>query len=154
MLDSSGRQLTAGVPSNLPLLLFYVFGLSRTQLHGIRLHQVIPVRQRHINVPLACMGACLITCRSCFPCHLQSCHGLSQQEHTESGKASRSNRHVLLVLEGSSFMMYQIRKMVGLAVAVARGVAPLKCIATALTPGLHVTVPTAPAEGLILVCVA
>eukprot|EP00798_Chlamydomonas_sp_ICE-L_P030320 gene30320-35312_t len=58
--------------------------------------------------------------------------------------------YVKFVVRGTSFMMYQIRKMVGLAIAVARGTAPPDCIAASLQPGFKLSVPTAPAEGLLL----
>ncbi len=58
---------------------------------------------------------------------------------------------LVLRLRGSSFMRCQIRKMVGLFLAVARRVAQPECIAAALTPGTRITVPAAPAEWLVMV---
>ncbi|XP_047329683.1 tRNA pseudouridine synthase A [Impatiens glandulifera] len=51
---------------------------------------------------------------------------------------------------GQSFMLHQIRKMVGLAVAIMRGCAPESLIETAFNPKLSITVPTAPEVGLYL----
>ncbi|ERM96301.1 hypothetical protein AMTRI_Chr09g35040 [Amborella trichopoda] len=54
------------------------------------------------------------------------------------------------VVLGQSFMLHQIRKMVGLAVAIMRGCAPDSMIATALRKDLRINVPTAPELGLFL----
>eukprot|EP01018_Ginkgo_biloba_P018385 Gb_06538 [translate_table: standard] len=51
---------------------------------------------------------------------------------------------------GQSFMLHQIRKMIGLAVAVMRDCAPESMIATALRKDVHINVPTAPELGLFL----
>ncbi|KAK1320510.1 putative tRNA pseudouridine synthase [Acorus calamus] len=51
---------------------------------------------------------------------------------------------------GQSFMLHQIRKMVGLAVAVMRNCAPETLIETALRKDVKITVPTAPEVGLYL----
>lgn len=58
---------------------------------------------------------------------------------------------VRLVVIGQSFMLHQIRKMVGLAVAIMRGVAPPKCLAAALHPSKDINTPLAPELGLFLV---
>ncbi|KAI7728102.1 hypothetical protein M8C21_032977 [Ambrosia artemisiifolia] len=51
---------------------------------------------------------------------------------------------------GQSFMLHQIRKMIGLAVAVMRNCAPESLIETALQPYVKINVPTAPEVGLYL----
>ncbi|XP_050222172.1 uncharacterized protein LOC126672263 [Mercurialis annua] len=51
---------------------------------------------------------------------------------------------------GQSFMLHQIRKMIGLAVAIARNCAPESLISTALQKDVNITVPTAPEVGLYL----
>ncbi|XP_058754128.1 uncharacterized protein LOC131627305 [Vicia villosa] len=51
---------------------------------------------------------------------------------------------------GQSFMLHQIRKMMGLAVAIMRNVAPESLIDKALQKEVSMTVPTAPEVGLYL----
>ncbi|KAE8714800.1 F-box protein SKIP23-like [Hibiscus syriacus] len=51
---------------------------------------------------------------------------------------------------GQSFMLHQIRKMIGMAVAVMRNCAPESLIETALRKDVHINVPTAPEVGLYL----
>ncbi|XP_065881579.1 uncharacterized protein [Euphorbia lathyris] len=51
---------------------------------------------------------------------------------------------------GQSFMLHQIRKMIGLAVAIMRNCAPESLITTALQKNVNITVPTAPEVGLYL----
>ncbi|KAI7741157.1 hypothetical protein M8C21_018475 [Ambrosia artemisiifolia] len=51
---------------------------------------------------------------------------------------------------GQSFMLHQIRKMIGVAVAVMRNVAPESLIETALRQDVNINVPTAPEVGLYL----
>ena len=55
-----------------------------------------------------------------------------------------------IVLTGNSFIYNQIRYMVGLAVAVVRGDVPLKYLEIALNGRVGVTLPKAPACGLLL----
>lgn len=57
---------------------------------------------------------------------------------------------VRLVVLGQSFMLHQIRKMVGMAVAIMRGAAPPSCLVTALDPDRDFNVPMAPELGLFL----
>lgn len=59
---------------------------------------------------------------------------------------------IALKVKGQSFMLHQIRKMVGLCVAICRGHAPLSILSTALctTPPTSVNVPRAPGLGLVL----
>jgi len=103
------------------------------------------------------------TTSAMLPEHALGQGGCEQRASTADGAAGRASvaaasqpppvSHevmVRLVVEGSSFMMYQIRKMVGLALAVARGAAPPGCITAALSPHAHVAVPLAPATGLLL----
>ncbi|KAK8575629.1 hypothetical protein V6N13_033138 [Hibiscus sabdariffa] len=51
---------------------------------------------------------------------------------------------------GQSFMLHQIRKMIGMAVAVVRNCAPESLIETALRKDVRINVPTAPEVGLYL----
>ncbi|GKU98072.1 hypothetical protein SLEP1_g11124 [Rubroshorea leprosula] len=51
---------------------------------------------------------------------------------------------------GQSFMLHQIRKMMGLAVAIMRNCAPESLIETALQKDVNINVPTAPEVGLYL----
>ncbi|XVE68789.1 hypothetical protein DITRI_Ditri09bG0098500 [Diplodiscus trichospermus] len=51
---------------------------------------------------------------------------------------------------GQSFMLHQIRKMIGMAVAVVRNLAPESLIETALQKDVNINVPTAPEVGLYL----
>ncbi|XP_076928446.1 uncharacterized protein LOC143592399 [Bidens hawaiensis] len=51
---------------------------------------------------------------------------------------------------GQSFMLHQIRKMIGVAVAIMRNCAPESFIETALQQDVGITVPTAPEVGLYL----
>ncbi|KAK9071808.1 hypothetical protein SSX86_008237 [Deinandra increscens subsp. villosa] len=51
---------------------------------------------------------------------------------------------------GQSFMLHQIRKMIGVAVAIMRNCAPESLIETALQQDVRITVPTAPEVGLYL----
>ncbi|CAK7346084.1 unnamed protein product [Dovyalis caffra] len=51
---------------------------------------------------------------------------------------------------GQSFMLHQIRKMIGVAVAIMRNCAPESLIETALQKDVNINVPTAPEVGLYL----
>ncbi|KAL5706334.1 tRNA pseudouridine(38-40) synthase [Ranunculus cassubicifolius] len=51
---------------------------------------------------------------------------------------------------GQSFMLHQIRKLIGLAVAIMRNCAPESLIEHALQKDVNITVPTAPEVGLYL----
>ncbi|CAN1315314.1 tRNA pseudouridine synthase 1 [Linum perenne] len=51
---------------------------------------------------------------------------------------------------GQSFMLHQIRKLMGVAVAIMRNCAPESLIKTALQKDIRITVPTAPEVGLYL----
>ena len=57
---------------------------------------------------------------------------------------------VRIVIIGQSFMLHQIRKMVGMALAIMRGDAPPNCIKVALQPKRSVPTPMAPEIGLFL----
>jgi len=57
---------------------------------------------------------------------------------------------VRLVVTGQSFMLHQIRKMVGVALAVMRGVASPNAVPLALDPRRDVSTPMAPDVGLFL----
>lgn len=58
--------------------------------------------------------------------------------------------YVLVEVIGQSFLLHQIRKMVGLALVVYHGHAPEETIAVALSPHIPFSTPMAPAEGLLL----
>ncbi|DBA74849.1 TPA: hypothetical protein ACH3X2_009187 [Trebouxia sp. C0005] len=62
----------------------------------------------------------------------------------------QGQRWVRIVIIGQSFMLHQIRKMVGMAVAIMRGDAPANCIRIALQPKRAVPTPMAPDIGLFL----
>ena len=57
---------------------------------------------------------------------------------------------VRIVIIGQSFMLHQIRKMVGMAVAIMRGDAPANCIKIGLQPKRAIPTPMAPDIGLFL----
>ena len=58
--------------------------------------------------------------------------------------------YITVEVLGQSFLLHQIRKMVGMAVAVYLGVAPLETISVALCPDVKLPTPMAPASGLLL----
>lgn len=60
-------------------------------------------------------------------------------------------KFVACTVLGQSFVLHQIRKMIGLALAIARGVAPESCIEDAYRKDASVNVPLAPELGLFLV---
>ncbi len=71
---------------------------------------------------------------------------------TTSAAPSTPEPYVRIVFIGTGFLMHQIRRMVGLALAVARKAAPPECIRAALDPGKRgLAVPTAPPNGLMMV---
>jgi tRNA pseudouridine(38-40) synthase len=53
-------------------------------------------------------------------------------------------------IRGQSFLLHQIRLMIGAAVAIVRGTMPASVLDFALTVPIHVEFPMAPAEGLVL----
>ncbi|KAI3430436.1 hypothetical protein D9Q98_005031 [Chlorella vulgaris] len=57
---------------------------------------------------------------------------------------------VMLSLTGGSFMLHQIRHMVGLAVAVARGSVPLEILHASLATPARINTPLAPPSTLVL----
>ncbi|KAL4427693.1 hypothetical protein ABPG75_001782 [Micractinium tetrahymenae] len=59
-------------------------------------------------------------------------------------------RWVKMVVVGQSFMLHQIRKMVGMAVAVMRGTASEECMRLALKTSADLNTPMAPELGLFL----
>ena len=80
--------------------------------------------------------------------------GTQQQQPRPSNgvpEQQRQQQYVRIVFIGDGFLMHQIRKMVGLMLAVARKAAPPGCIRAALEPRAKITVPMAPSAGLMLV---
>lgn len=67
------------------------------------------------------------------------------------GTGSKQVRWVRTQVHGQSFLLNQIRKMIGLAVAVYRGTAPSDAIHHALDPCLDLSTPMAPELGLFLI---
>ncbi|XP_063231231.1 pseudouridylate synthase 1 homolog [Bacillus rossius redtenbacheri] len=57
---------------------------------------------------------------------------------------------VVLKVKGQSFMLHQIRKMVGLAVAVVSGLAPAETVSRAWRTAERLDIPVAPGAGLVL----
>lgn len=55
-----------------------------------------------------------------------------------------------LVVHGQSFVLNQIRKMVAMAVYITRGILPLEALFTTFSKYVHLNIPMAPAEGLLL----
>eukprot|EP00878_Enallax_costatus_P017892 GHUV01018804.1.p1 GENE.GHUV01018804.1~~GHUV01018804.1.p1 ORF type:complete len:472 (+),score=148.98 GHUV01018804.1:87-1418(+) len=66
-------------------------------------------------------------------------------------KLIRNEPWVKCVVVGQSFMLHQIRKLIGTAVAIMRGVASEECLKLALDPDRDLNTPMAPALGLFLV---
>lgn len=58
--------------------------------------------------------------------------------------------YVTVEVYGQSFLLHQIRKMVGLALFVYLGFAPVEAISVALCPDVKIPTPMAPALGLLL----
>lgn len=77
------------------------------------------------------------------------CKGYSQADAVWAGVV-QGQVWVRLVVVGQSFMLHQIRKMVGLVVAVMRGAASPDAISLALNPARELNVPMAPELGLFL----
>ena len=66
------------------------------------------------------------------------------------GSGVSAARWVRLQVHGQSFLLNQIRKMVGLALAVYRGIAPSGAVHIALDPSRDFSTPMAPELGLFL----
>ena len=66
------------------------------------------------------------------------------------GSGESAVRWVRTQVHGQSFLLNQIRKMIGLAVAVYRGTAPADAIDRALDPCVDLSTPMAPELGLFL----
>jgi tRNA pseudouridine(38-40) synthase len=78
----------------------------------------------------------------------------SAQRHLLSIRASNPVRihdemYIRVMLEGQSFMMHQIRKMMGIAIETARGRCNLRTVHCSLSRGKMIT-PLAPSTGLFL----
>ena len=100
-------------------------------------------------------------------CQFQGTHNFHNYTVKTSATAPQAKRYILsftcpgvflvdgqpwvrMVVTGQSFVLHQIRKMVGMAVAEFRGVAPDGCLRHALGSMQHVATPLAPALGLFL----
>ena len=59
----------------------------------------------------------------------------------QANSVLQGQQWVRMVVLGQSFMLHQIRKLVGTAVAVMRGDAPPDCIQLALLPERHMVRP-------------
>ena len=92
-----------------------------------------------------------LSSRQQLSCKASLCHALypTFTSHS-SGLLVQGQQWVRIVIIGQSFMLHQIRKMVGMAVAIMRGDAPASCIRTALQPKRAVPTPMAPDIGLFL----
>lgn len=66
------------------------------------------------------------------------------------GKPPFTSRWVRMDIHGQSFLLNQIRKMIGMAVAVYRGVAPRNGIEITTDPQRNFGTPLAPELGLLL----
>ena len=60
--------------------------------------------------------------------------------------STKLERDTQVSITGSSFMLHQIRHMVGAAVAVARGNVPLEYLSASLCAPARAVLPLAPAE--------
>eukprot|EP00873_Tetraselmis_striata_P042527 jgi/Tetstr1/462791/TSEL_007742.t1 len=76
------------------------------------------------------------------------------KRHIISFRAEQFEAHgepyVRMVVLGQSFMLHQIRKMVGMVIAIMREIAPEECQDIALSPNKDCNTPMAPALGLFL----
>eukprot|EP00884_Botryococcus_braunii_P014325 jgi/Botrbrau1/22894/Bobra.0065s0047.1 len=89
--------------------------------------------------------SCAVKQRAFVESHRSLCHGWS------TGQAERSRgRFFLVTIEGQSFMIHQIRHMVGAAVSVALGAVPLQYIEASLCRPSRTYHPLAPAAVLVL----
>ncbi|CAI8054457.1 tRNA pseudouridine synthase A [Geodia barretti] len=70
-------------------------------------------------------------------------------EKEESREIAKKVEFMTLKVKGQSFMIHQIRKMVGLVIAIVRGFAPETTLVEAFQNG-KVDIPRAPALGLLL----
>lgn len=68
----------------------------------------------------------------------------------EFGEPPHTKRWVRMDIHGQSFLLNQIRKMIGMAIAVYRGVAPRNGIEIATDPQRNFGTPLAPELGLLL----
>lgn len=62
----------------------------------------------------------------------------------------KGSMYVRLCVKGQSFLYNQIRKMVGTALYVVRGILPMRFMEVSFTTHIKTTLPKAPAEGLLL----
>eukprot|EP00798_Chlamydomonas_sp_ICE-L_P010627 gene10627-12303_t len=78
-------------------------------------------------------------------------HNFTSDVYIEAGTVDvDGKRFVKVVFNGESFMMYQIRKMMGLIIAIVRKIAPVECIRAALDSDRDFHVPMVPAAGLLM----
>lgn len=126
-----------------------------------------------IRAPARGLGSCSCNAHLTLGSASYACRALlhRQWRNARSAAACRARRHILsfrctgtftitssghtapwvrLRAHGQSFLLHQIRKMVGMAVAVYRGCAPIDAIHLALDPCCDFSTPMAPELGLFL----
>ncbi|KAL0039788.1 hypothetical protein WJX77_008016 [Trebouxia sp. C0004] len=82
------------------------------------------------------------------PAHYRYINCISADDPIPMGQGATSA--VKVSITGSSFMLYQIRHMLGAAVAVARGDLPLDFVSASLCAPARAVLPLAPAQVLVL----
>jgi tRNA U38,U39,U40 pseudouridine synthase TruA len=76
--------------------------------------------------------------------------GSSGSDRDIGGKTTTKKKMIRIRIRGQSFLLHQIRLMIGAAVLIARGTLPEISQKVALVSPYFIQFPMAPAEGLIL----